>query len=97
MITRIEAHNYRCFPQLAIDLDRYHILAGANGAGKTTLLDIPVLLGDLSQRGGVVAAFLERQGSGRAPRAGTLAATMSVKNCQDPAFNQLRAWFPEQP
>ena len=43
MITRIEAHNYRCFPKLAVDLDRYHVLAGANGAGKTTLLDIPVL------------------------------------------------------
>jgi hypothetical protein len=29
-----------------------------------------------------------------------LARAMSVKNCQDPAFNQgrdqLRAWFPEQ-
>lgn len=32
---------------------------------------------------------------------GKLAAVMSVKQCQDPAFNQLRdhlrAWFPEQP
>lgn len=32
---------------------------------------------------------------------GKLAAKMSVKHCQDPAFNQLRdqlrAWFPEQP
>ncbi|MGH3495228.1 MAG: AAA family ATPase, partial [Sciscionella sp.] len=72
MITRIEAHNYRCFPKLAIDLDRYHVLAGANGAGKTTLLDIPVLLGDMLARAGVVAAFLERQGSGRSPRAGAL-------------------------
>ena len=72
MITRIEAHNYRCFPKLAIDLDRYHVLAGANGAGKTTLLDIPVLLGDMLARAGVVAAFLERQGSGRSPRAATL-------------------------
>src|SRR6201996_8715560 len=32
---------------------------------------------------------------------GKLAAAMSVRQCQDPAFNQLRdhlrAWFPEQP
>ena len=32
---------------------------------------------------------------------GKLAAVMSVRQCQDPAFNQLRdhlrAWFPEQP
>lgn len=72
MITRIEVHNYRCFPRLTIDLNRYHVLAGANGAGKTTLLDIPVLIGDLCQRGGIVAASLERQGSSRAPRAGAL-------------------------
>lgn len=72
MITRIEAHSYRCFPKLAIDLDGYHVLAGANGGGKTTLLDIPVLVGDMMRRDGIVAAFLERQGSGRAPRASTL-------------------------
>jgi hypothetical protein len=72
MITRIEAHNYRCFPKLAVDLDRYHVLAGANGAGKTTLLDIPVLLGDMLRHQRVVAAFLERQVPGRAPRATTL-------------------------
>ena len=32
---------------------------------------------------------------------GKLAAVMSVRHCQDPAFiqlrDQLRAWFPEQP
>jgi predicted ATPase len=47
VITRLEAYGYRCFPALSVDLDRYHVLAGANGAGKTTLLDIPVLLGDM--------------------------------------------------
>ena len=50
MITRIEAYGYRCFPELGVDLDRYHVLAGANGAGKTTLLDIPVLIGDMLRR-----------------------------------------------
>jgi predicted ATPase len=72
VITRIEAYNYRCFAMLAVDLDRYHVLAGANGAGKTTLLDIPVLLGDMLRQQRVVAAFLERQSPGRAPRATTL-------------------------
>jgi predicted ATPase len=72
VITRIEAHNYRCFPKLAVDLDRYHVLAGANGAGKTTLLDIPVLVGDMLGRQGIVGAFLERQDGGRSPRASTL-------------------------
>ena len=72
MITRIEAHNYRCFPRLVIDLDRYHVLAGANGAGKTTLLDIPVFIGELLRRRDLVGAVLERQDSGRAPRASTL-------------------------
>ncbi|MEU0519106.1 AAA family ATPase [Streptosporangium sp. NPDC006007] len=72
MITRIEAYGYRCFPRLSIDLDRYHVLAGANGAGKTTLLDIPALLGDLVRQQRIAAAFLERQGSGAPARANSL-------------------------
>lgn len=72
MITRIEAHNYRCFPALVIDLDRYHVLAGPNGAGKTTLLDIPGLIGDMVRQQRVVSAFLERPGTHLAPRATTL-------------------------
>ena len=72
MITRIEAHNYRCFPKLAIDLDRYHVIAGPNGAGKTTLLDITVLIGDMIRRQRVVAAFLEGGEAGRPARATTL-------------------------
>lgn len=72
MITRIEAYNYRCFPELVVDLDRYHVLAGANGAGKTTLLDIPVLIGDMLGRQAIVGAFLERQETGRSARASTL-------------------------
>lgn len=72
MITRIEAYNYRCFAELSIDLDRYHVLAGANGAGKTTLLDIPALLGELVRRQRASAAFLERQRRDVPARAGTL-------------------------
>lgn len=72
MITRIEAHGYRCFPKLAIDLGRYHVLAGANGAGKTTLLDIPVFVGDMLRQAGIIRAVLERQDTGRSPRASAL-------------------------
>jgi hypothetical protein len=72
VITRLEAQNYRCFPQLFVDLDRYHVLAGANGAGKTTLLDIPVLVGDMIRARRVVAAFLDRQETRRASRASAL-------------------------
>ena len=72
MITRIEAYGYRCFPDLSIDLDRYHVLAGANGAGKTTLLDIPVLLGDLVRQQRAVAAFLEPQRPSVPARANSL-------------------------
>ena len=59
MITRLEAHGYRCFPSLSVDPAQDN------------------------------ADF------------GKLAAVMSVRQCQDPAFSQLRdhlrAWFPEQP
>ncbi|WP_030904957.1 methylation-associated defense system AAA family ATPase MAD3 [Streptosporangium amethystogenes] len=72
MITRIEAYGYRCFPGLGIDLDRYHVLAGANGAGKTTLLDIPVLIGDLVRQQRAVAAFLEPQRPAVPARANSL-------------------------
>ncbi|SDL79332.1 Predicted ATPase [Glycomyces sambucus] len=73
MITRIEAHNYRCFHNLAVDVDGFQVLAGANGAGKTTFLDIPSLLGDLlSSRGRISEAFLKRRTDQSAPRAHTI-------------------------
>ncbi len=59
MITRIEAHNYRCFSTLNSELGNYHILAGANGSGKTTLLDIPAIFADLLYARTVGAVFLE--------------------------------------
>src|SRR5215475_3558868 len=73
MISRIEAHNYRCFPRLSVDLGAYQVLAGANGAGKTTLLDLVPLFGDLLTRRRVPDAFLQRLGdAGRPARATTL-------------------------
>ena len=72
MITRLEAHGYRCFPSLVVDLDRYHVLAGANGAGKTTLLDIPVLIGDMLRRQTDRRRVPRTHGKDHAPRATTL-------------------------
>jgi predicted ATP-dependent endonuclease of OLD family len=99
MIRRIEAHNYRCFPKLAIDLNCYHAFAGANGAGKGTLLDVPVLIGDMVPRQAL--DHLRRRPEVRVFNAdfGELARAMSVENCQDPTFlqlrEQLRTRFPE--
>lgn len=99
MISRIEARNYRCHQKLAIGLDRHHVLAGVNAAGKSTLLDGPVLIGDMPRRQAL--GQLRRRHKVRVFNAdfGKLARAMSVKNCQDPAFNQLREqlrlWFPE--
>ncbi|MFD3451726.1 AAA family ATPase [Streptomyces sp. NPDC058691] len=70
MITRIEAYNYRCFADLAINLSGFHVLAGANGSGKSTLLDIPVLLGELLGARRIEDAFLDpSRTTGRPPRA----------------------------
>lgn len=70
MITRIEADNYRCFENLAVELSRFHVLAGANGSGKSTLLDIPVLLGELLTARRIEDAFLDPSpATGRPPRA----------------------------
>ncbi|MCV2459429.1 AAA family ATPase [Streptomyces sp. ICN988] len=70
VITRIEAYNYRCFENLAADLSRFHVLAGANGSGKSTLLDIPVLLGELLSARRVEDVFLDPSpATGRPPRA----------------------------
>ena len=68
MLTRIEAYNYRCFADLAVDLGDFHVLAGANGSGKSTLLDIPVVLGDLLSSRQISEAFLTEV-DGRPPRA----------------------------
>src|SRR5215475_6649606 len=73
MISRIEAHNYRCFRRLSVGLGANQVLAGANGAGKTTLRDLIPLLGDLLTRRRVPDAFLRRLGeTARPPRATTL-------------------------
>jgi predicted ATP-binding protein involved in virulence len=99
VISRIAAHNYRCFPKLAIDPDRYHVFDGAIGAGKSLLLDVSVMVGDMFRRQALDQ--LRRRNKVRVFNAdfGKLARAMSLKNCQNPPFNQLReqlrVWFPE--
>jgi hypothetical protein len=87
VITRLKAHGYRCFLSLFVDLDSYHVLAGATGAGK--MLRYQRIVGARHHEARVVNADF-----------GELAAVTSVKQCQDPAFNilrdHLRTWFPEQ-
>jgi predicted ATPase len=61
MITRIEAYRYRCFEKLAVDFDRYSVVAGPNGSGKSTLLDIPSFLGDCFSERTVSDALLTKQ------------------------------------
>ena len=94
MITRIEAYDYRCFPKLTLDLDRYQVLAGANGAGKTTFLDIPTLLGDLQRGRSADAAFLERRNKNSPARAGSLAELLHKRQGTQFAF-ALEARLPE--
>ena len=95
MISQIEAHHYRCFPELAIGLARYYGLVGASGAVKSSLLDVQVLtpkdtLDHLARpRVRVLNADF-----------GSSPAGMFVESWRDPAFNQrsdqLRVWLPEQ-
>ena len=62
MITRIEAHRYRCFEKLAVDLGPYQVLVGRNGAGKSTLLDIPIMLGEMLESRSIEKAFFGERG-----------------------------------
>ena len=71
MISRLEAHLYRCLEHVEIDLPQFAVLVGANGAGKSTLLDVPQLLGDCMRQRDITLAFTQRQ-QGRPPRCGSL-------------------------
>jgi predicted ATPase len=60
MISRMEAHKYLRSPKLTIDLDRYHVFAGANGAGQSAQLDVLALIGDMLGRRSIAGAFREQ-------------------------------------
>ena len=94
MITRIEAHRYRCLENIAIDIPKYAILVGANGAGKTTLLDIPRLLGDCLKLRDITQAFTQKQ-QGRPARCVTLKELVYCAK-GDEFILALEAALPEQ-
>lgn len=93
MITRIDASNYRCFEQLAIDLGAFAVIAGANGSGKSTLLDIPLLIGDLLRADNVSHAFLHSL-LGRGARAGSL-SELSFRSDRESFTLAIEASLPE--
>jgi len=51
MISRIEAHNYRCLKYLNQPLERFQVLVGPNASGKSSFLDVVALLGDFVRDG----------------------------------------------
>ncbi len=59
MIRRIEARNYRCLRDVAVELDRFQLAVGPNASGKSTLFDAVLFLRDLV-RDGVEAAVEAR-------------------------------------
>ena len=68
MITRIEAHRYRCFERLDLALEQFQVFVGPNGSGKTTLLDIPILLGQMLAARSVETAFFKKTATHPRPR-----------------------------
>lgn len=94
MITRIEAHRYRCFENIGIDIPRYAVLVGANSAGKTTLLDIPRLVGDCLRQRNITNAFLQKQ-QGRNPRCSNLKELIFCTSGQE-FFIAIETVLPEQ-
>ncbi|WP_428261376.1 AAA family ATPase [Haliangium sp.] len=48
-LLRIEAKNYGCLDQVAVDLAPLSVLVGPNGSGKSTLLDVIQFLGDAAR------------------------------------------------
>ena len=59
MITRVEAHQYRCFQSIDQTLGPFHVLVGPNGSGKSVFLDMVAFLGTLVLEG-LEAAVDER-------------------------------------
>lgn len=93
MITRIEAHNYRCFEQMNVVMGSFQVFVGANGSGKTTLLDIPVVIGDILRSRNVAAAFTERS-LHRGERASSL-TELPFREQSDSFVLALEAKLPE--
>ncbi|HEU5406403.1 MAG TPA: hypothetical protein VFU48_01450 [Nitrospira sp.] len=97
MITRIEAYRYRCFSKLAVDFQRFNVLAGPNGSGKTTMVDIPVMLGDCIDERVYREAFLKNRNSRGCARAHALTEltvhSRVVEFLRYPGGQPLRDWL----
>ena len=61
-ITHVTAHNWRNFKNLDFAVADRLLIVGPNAAGKSNLLDLFRFLGDISRKGGGVAAALEARG-----------------------------------
>ena len=61
-ITHVTAHNWRNFKNLDFAVEDRLLIVGPNAAGKSNLLDLFRFLGDISRKGGGLAAALESRG-----------------------------------
>ena len=61
-ITHVTAHNWRNFKTLDFAVADRLLIVGPNAAGKSNLLDLFRFLGDISRKGGGLAAALEARG-----------------------------------
>ena len=61
-ITHVTAHNWRNFKNLDVAVADRLLIVGPNAAGKSNLLDLFRFLGDISRKGGGLAAALEARG-----------------------------------
>lgn len=61
-ITHVTAHNWRNFKNLDVAVANRLLIVGPNAAGKSNLLDLFRFLGDISRKGGGLAAALEARG-----------------------------------
>ena len=61
-ISHVTAHNWRNFKNLDVAVADRLLIVGPNAAGKSNLLDLFRFLGDISRKGGGLAAALEARG-----------------------------------
>lgn len=95
MITRIQAHRYRCFEELDVTLRPFQVLAGANGAGKSTLMDIPLFLGDMMTAESCLNAWFQPMRGRSWPRGRTLQEMLFMEQGEFVTF-ALEAKLPEE-
>ncbi|MFC2625072.1 AAA family ATPase [Propionibacterium acidifaciens] len=105
-ITHVAAHNWRNFKNVDFAVGSRLLVVGPNAAGKSNLLDLFRFLGDVSRRGGGLAAALEKRGGlsktrclfARNNHRGELALEIDLADGEDTlrARRQGRAGRPQQ-